>query len=56
LLLLLTILTGVLLVQTVLYVSDKAGDYTDTEYKPKDLDRFHYIQEKERGKHEALNR
>jgi hypothetical protein len=48
LLLLLTILAGVLLVQTLLFVSDRAGSYSDSEYQPKDLDRFHYMKKKSR--------
>ena len=47
-LLLLTILAGILLVQTLLYVGDRARGYTDTKYQPKDVER--YMEEKKGGK------
>jgi hypothetical protein len=50
LLLLLTIMVGILLVQTIVYVGDRARDYTDTKYQPKDLDRSRYMEEKKQVK------
>jgi hypothetical protein len=50
LLLFLTILVGILLVQTLVYVGDRARDYTDAKYQPKDLERSRYMEEQKREK------
>ena len=43
-------MVGILLVQTIVYVGDRARDYTDTKYQPKDLDRSRYMEEKKQVK------
>jgi hypothetical protein len=39
---LLTILVGILLIQTLWYYGLSAGDYTSNEYDPKDVERQRY--------------
>jgi hypothetical protein len=46
LLFLITILIGVLLVQTLLYVAHRARDYPGEGYQPKDLERAEYLEKK----------